>query len=216
VPLVARIRAEGGTAHAFGSDARKEGEVVKLIAQHIEQAIAPVEVAVFNVGGNVRFGITETTERADRKVWAMGCYAGLLVGREVTKAIVFTGAIASRRGAAGFAAFAGAKHGLRALAQSMARELGTRGIHLANIVIDGAIDTQFIQDMFPERYALKGQDGILNPNPPSRRVIGRCISSIAAPGRTSAICDRGSRSGDALTRHARCDAHPGVYQIGEV
>ena len=139
---------------------------------HIEQAIAPVEVAVFNVGGNVRFGITETTERVYRKVWEMGCYAAFLVGREVTKAmlprgrgtILSTGATASLRGAAGSAAFAGAKHGLRVLAQSMARELGPRGIHVAHIVIDGAIDTRFIQEMFPARYALKDQDGILNRN----------------------------------------------------
>ena len=151
-------------------DARKEDEVVKLVA-HIEQEIAPIEVAVFNVGGNVRFGITETTERVYRKVWEMGCYAGFLVGREVAKAmlrrgrgtILFTGATASLRGAAGFSAFAGAKHGLRALAQSMARELGPQGVHVAHIVIDGAIDTEFIREMFPDPYALKDQDGILNP-----------------------------------------------------
>jgi short-subunit dehydrogenase len=77
--------------------------------------------------------------------------------------ILFTGATASLRGGAGFAAFAGAKHGLRALAQSMARELGPKGIHVAHVVVDGAIDTAFIRDNFPARYALKDQDGILNP-----------------------------------------------------
>jgi NAD(P)-dependent dehydrogenase (short-subunit alcohol dehydrogenase family) len=169
-PLVAQIQAAGGTAHGFGSDARKENEVVDLIAR-IERDIAPIEVAVFNVGGNVRFNVVDTTERVYRKVWEMGCYAGFLVGREVAKAmlprkrgtIIFTGATASLRGAAGFAAFAGAKHGLRALAQSMARELGPQGIHVAHVVIDGAIDTAFIQELFPERYALKDQDGILDP-----------------------------------------------------
>jgi NAD(P)-dependent dehydrogenase (short-subunit alcohol dehydrogenase family) len=169
-PLVAQIQAAGGVAHGFGSDARKEEEVVELIAR-IERDIAPIEVAVFNVGGNVRFNVVDTTERVYRKVWEMGCYAGFLVGREVAKAmlprkrgtIIFTGATASLRGAAGFAAFAGAKHGLRALAQSMARELGPQGIHVAHVVIDGAIDTAFIQELFPERYALKDQDGILDP-----------------------------------------------------
>ncbi len=169
-PLVRAIEAEGGVAHAFGSDARREEAVIELIA-HIEREIAPIEVAVFNVGGNVRFDITETTERVYRKVWEMGCYAGFLVGRELAKVmlprghgtILFTGATASLRGAAGFAAFAGAKHGLRALAQSMARELGPRGIHVAHIVIDGAIDTAFIQTLFPDRYALKDREGILNP-----------------------------------------------------
>jgi NAD(P)-dependent dehydrogenase (short-subunit alcohol dehydrogenase family) len=119
----------------------------------------------------VRFTVTETTERVYRKVWEMGALAGFLMGREVARVmtprghgtILFTGATASLRGSAGFAAFSGAKHALRALAQSMARELGPKGIHVAHIVIDGAIDTQFIAENFPERYALKDKDGILNP-----------------------------------------------------
>jgi short-subunit dehydrogenase len=78
--------------------------------------------------------------------------------------MLFTGATASLRGAANFAAFAGAKAALRALAQSMARELAPRGIHVAHVVIDGAIDTAFIRENFPERYALKEQEGILNPD----------------------------------------------------
>jgi len=170
-PLVARIEAGGGKAHAFGSDARKEDEVVKLFAQ-IEQEIAPIEVAVFNIGGNVRFPITETTARVYYKVWEMGCFAGFLVGREAAKtmlprargSIFFTGATASMRGGNGFAAFAGAKHGLRALAQSMARELGPQGIHVAQIIVDGAIDTEFIRETFPQRYALKEREGILDPD----------------------------------------------------
>lgn len=170
-PLLIQIEAAGGVVHGFGSDARKEEEVVDLVAR-IERDIAPIEVAVFNIGANVRFNVTETTERVYRKVWEMGCYAGFLVGREAAKVmlprqrgtILFTGATASLRGAAGFAAFAGAKHGLRALAQSLARELGPHGIHVAHVVIDGAIDTAFIKELFPERYALKDQDGILNPD----------------------------------------------------
>jgi NAD(P)-dependent dehydrogenase (short-subunit alcohol dehydrogenase family) len=133
--------------------------------------LAPIEVAVFNIGANVRFTVAETTERIYRKVWEMGALAGFLMGREVAKAmlprgrgtILFTGATASLRGSAGFAAFAGAKHALRALAQSMARELGPQGIHVAHVVIDGAIDTRFIAENFPERYARKAQDGILDP-----------------------------------------------------
>jgi NAD(P)-dependent dehydrogenase (short-subunit alcohol dehydrogenase family) len=129
-------------------------------------------VAVFNIGANVRFSVTDTTERVYRKVWEMGALSGFLMGREVAKAmlkrgqgtIIFTGATASLRGAAGFSAFAGAKHALRALAQSMARELGLQGIHVAHTVIDGAIDTQFIAENFPARYALKNEDGILNPD----------------------------------------------------
>jgi NAD(P)-dependent dehydrogenase (short-subunit alcohol dehydrogenase family) len=170
-PLVERIRAEGGEAHAFGCDARKEAETVALV-DRIEREIAPIEVAVFNIGGNVRFGILDTTSRVYFKVWEMACFAGFLMGREAARVmlprgrgtILFTGASASLRGREGFAAFAGAKAGLRALAQSMARELAPQGIHVAHPVIDGAIDTAFIRDTFPERYALKAQDGILNPD----------------------------------------------------
>lgn len=170
-PLVQRIRADGGQAHGFGSDARNEDEVVALV-ERIEREIAPIEVAVFNIGANVRFDVTDTTERVYRKVWEMGALAGFLMGREVARVMaprgrgtmIFTGATASLRGSAGFAAFAGAKHALRALAQSLARELGPQGIHVAHVVIDGAIDTQFIAENFPERYALKDSDGILNPD----------------------------------------------------
>jgi NAD(P)-dependent dehydrogenase (short-subunit alcohol dehydrogenase family) len=169
-PLVARIAADGGVAHVFASDARKEDEVIALFAQ-IERDIAPVEVAVFNIGANVRFPITETTARVYYKVWEMGCFGGFLVGREAARvmlprargSIFFTGASASLRGREGFAAFAGAKHGLRALAQSMARELGPKGIHVAQIIVDAAIDTEFIRENFPQRYALKERKGIVDP-----------------------------------------------------
>ena len=169
-PLVERIQAEGGQALACGCDARDEAAVVALVAR-IEADVGPIEVAVFNIGANVRFQVTDTTERVYRKVWEMGALAGYLTGREVAKVmlprgrgtIIFTGATASLRGSAGFAAFAGAKHALRALAQSMARELAPQGIHVAHVVIDGAIDTRFIAENFPARYALKERDGILDP-----------------------------------------------------
>ncbi len=169
-PLVDGIRAAGGQAHGFGSDARDEAAVQALVAQ-IERDIAPIEVVVFNIGANVRFSVVDTTERVYRKVWEMAALAGFLVGREAARVmlprqrgtILFTGATASLRGGTGFSAFAGAKFALRALAQSMARELGPQGIHVAHAVIDGAIDTAFIRDNFPARYALKDQDGILNP-----------------------------------------------------
>jgi len=169
-PLVARIESEGGKARAFGSDARKEDEMVALV-DTIEREVGPIEVAAFNVGANVRFPIRETTSRVYFKVWEMACFAGFLMGREAAKAMVprgrgtilFTGATASVRGSAGFAAFSGAKHALRALAQSMARELGPQGIHVAHVVIDGAIDTEFIRTNFPQRAALRNRDGILDP-----------------------------------------------------
>ena len=169
-PLVARIESEGGKARAFGSDARKEEQMAALV-DTIEREVGAIEVAAFNIGANVRFPIRETTARVYFKVWEMACFAGFLMGREVAKVMVprgrgtilFTGATASVRGSAGFAAFSGAKHALRALAQSMARELGPQGVHVAHVVIDGAIDTEFIRNNFPERAALKDRDGILSP-----------------------------------------------------
>ena len=169
--LVAEIETAGGKAYAFGSDARKEEAMIALLDE-IERDIGEVEVAVFNIGANVNFSIVETTARVYTKVWEMAAFAGFLMGREAARrmtprgrgTIIFTGATASVRGSAGFSAFAGAKHALRALAQSMARELGPKGIHVAHTIIDGAIDTAFIRDNFPQRYALKDQDGILNPD----------------------------------------------------
>jgi NAD(P)-dependent dehydrogenase (short-subunit alcohol dehydrogenase family) len=178
-PLLDQIAAEGGKAHGFASDARKEDEVIALV-EEIESTIGPIEVLVFNIGANAPSSVLEETARKYFKIWEMACLGGFLNGREVAKrmvarpenremgghkgTIIFTGATASLRGSANFAAFAGAKHALRALAQSMARELGPRGIHVAHTIIDGAIDTEFIRDTFPQRYALKDQDGILNPD----------------------------------------------------
>lgn len=169
-PLLETIRSEGGEAHGFASDARREEQVAELV-EGIERDIGPIEVMVFNIGANVPCSILEETARKYFKVWEMACFAGFLTSQAVAKrmvargrgTILFTGATAGLRGAAGFAAFAGAKHGIRALAQSMARELGPLNVHVAHVVVDGAIDTAFIRDNFPERYALKDQDGILDP-----------------------------------------------------
>ena len=170
-PLVAQIEAAGGVARPFGVDARDEDQMVEMVAT-IERDIGPIEVAVFNIGANVRFPIGEMTSRVYRKVWEMACFSGFLMGREVSRpmvargrgTIIFTGATASLRGGSGFSAFSGAKFALRALAQSMARELGPKGVHVAHSIIDGAIDTAFIRDNFPERYQLKEVDGILDPH----------------------------------------------------
>jgi NAD(P)-dependent dehydrogenase (short-subunit alcohol dehydrogenase family) len=169
-PLVDAIKAEGGEAHGFACDARKEEDVIALI-EDIETRLGPIEAFVFNIGANVPCSILEETARKYFKIWEMACFSGFLNAREVAKrmvtrqrgTILFTGATAGLRGASGFAAFAGAKHGIRALAQSMARELGPMNIHVAHVVVDGAIDTDFIRNSFPEKYATKDQDGILNP-----------------------------------------------------
>jgi NAD(P)-dependent dehydrogenase (short-subunit alcohol dehydrogenase family) len=171
VPLVREIEAEGGRAVAFGADARLEELMVPLV-DRIEAEVGPIEVAVHNIGANVRFGIRETTARVYRKVWEMAAFSAFLTGREAARVMVprgagtilFTGATASVRGGAGFSAFAGAKHAVRALAQSMARELGPENIHVAHSIIDGPIDTAFIREQFPAIYARKAADGLLQPD----------------------------------------------------
>ncbi len=166
-PLVAEIEAMGSTAHAYDFDARDE-EVVQARFAEIEEGVGPLDLVVFNVGGNVRFPIRDTTARVFRKVWEMACFGGFLVGREAATHMVprghgkifFTGATASMRGGAGFAAFASGKFALRALAQSMARELGPQGIHVAHLVIDAGVDTAFVRDLW-EKSGRTIEDGDL-------------------------------------------------------
>jgi len=170
-PLVDAIEQAGGEAHAFGCDARREEEVVALV-ERIERELGPIEVCVFNIGGNIRFSILEFTAKKYFKVWEMGCFAGFLTGREAARrmaprqrgTILFTGATASIRGGSGYAGFAGAKAGLRMLAQSMARELQAKNIHVAHIVIDGPIDTEFVRGNFPDMVKSRPADGLLAPD----------------------------------------------------
>lgn len=159
--LVDEIKEAGGSAYAFSLDAREETQIEERFAA-IEKEIGPLEVVISNPGGNVNFPIRDTTQRVFYKVWMMACLTGFLTGREAAKymvprgrgSIFFTGATASVRGGSGFAAFASAKFALRGLAQSMARELGPQGIHVAHLIIDAGVDTAFVR----ERYENKGID----------------------------------------------------------
>jgi NAD(P)-dependent dehydrogenase (short-subunit alcohol dehydrogenase family) len=170
-PLVEQISAAGGRAVPFGCDARCEEQVIDMFAK-IENELGPIEVFVFNIGGNVRFNIRETTARVYSKVWEMCAFAGFLTGREAAKymaprgrgTMIFTGATASVRGFEGFSAFSGGKHALRSLAQSMAREFGKRGIHVSHVVIDGPIDTPFVRERFPDLVKSRPPDGLLAPD----------------------------------------------------
>lgn len=177
--LAGQIRDAGGTAHAFGVDARDEAAMAGLV-DRIEADIAPLEVVVFNIGANVRFPAVETTSRVFTKVWEMAAFAGFLAGREAARVmtprgrgtILFTGATASLRGGAQFSAFASAKHGLRAVAQSFARELGPKGIHVAHLVIDGAIDGVFTRTNRGDQVdELLARDAILKPEEIARNYV---------------------------------------------
>ena len=173
-PLVADIEASGGSIVARGLDARKEEDITAFLRE--ADAHAPLQVCIFNVGGNVNFPVLDTTERVFRKVWELACYAGFLTGREAARlmlprgggCIFFTGATASMRGGIGYAAFASAKSGLRAVAQSMARELGPKNIHVAHLIIDAGVDTAFVRERIKQQagpQALENlePDQLMNP-----------------------------------------------------
>src|SRR3984957_11271574 len=170
VPLVEEIAAAGGRCLGKTLDAREEAAVAAFMRD--ADAAAPLEVAVFNIGANVNFPLLDTTERVFRKVWELACYAGFLSGREAARAmlprgrgsIFFTGATASMRGGKGYSAFASAKFGLRAVAQSMARELGPQNIHVAHLVIDSGVDTAFVRGRIAAAQGQAAADNI----PPGR------------------------------------------------
>lgn len=167
-PLLAEIEATGGRATGRSLDARKEHDITAFL-QEAETA-APLDVCIFNIGANVNFPLLETTERVFRKVWEMACYSGFLAGREAARlmlprgrgAILFTGATASLRGGSGYAAFAAAKFGLRAVAQSAARELGPKNIHVAHLVIDSGVDTAWVRERIRQR---EGDEALKNLDP---------------------------------------------------
>jgi len=167
-PLVAEVEARGGRIFARSLDARQEADITAFLQE--ADTHAPLEVCIFNIGANVNFPLLETTERVFRKVWEMACYSGFLAGREAARlmlphergCIFFTGATASLRGGVGYAAFASAKFGLRAVAQSMARELGPRNIHVAHLIIDSGVDTAWVRERIKER---EGEEALMNLDP---------------------------------------------------
>ena len=167
-PLVQEVEARGGRIIARSVDARQEDAITAFLREADSEA--PLEVCIFNAGANVHFPLLDTTERVFRKVWEMACYAGFLTGREAARlmlphgrgAIFFTGATASMRGGVGYSAFAAAKAGLRAVAQSTARELGPKNIHVAHLIIDAGVDTAWVRERIKAR---EGEEAVRNLDP---------------------------------------------------
>jgi NAD(P)-dependent dehydrogenase (short-subunit alcohol dehydrogenase family) len=175
--VVEEIAGSGGVARAVGADVRNEEAVQALFAQ-VEGELGPVEICLFNAGANVKAPLIETSGRLFFKAWELACYGGFLIGREAARymvprgrgTILFTGATASVRGGSGFAAFAAAKFGLRALAQSMARELAPKNIHVAHLIIDGAIDSEAIH------RRLGAATGAMPDRPPDSLIETRSVA----------------------------------------
>jgi NAD(P)-dependent dehydrogenase (short-subunit alcohol dehydrogenase family) len=179
--LAEEIAAAGGRAFPAPADVRDEAAIAARFAA-IEADHGPIEAVAFNAGAQYRAPLLDTSPDMFEKVWRLGCYAGFIwrlgcyagfiVGREAARvmaprgrgSVLFTGATAAQRGGAEFAAFAASKFGLRALAQSMAREFGPQGLHVAHIVVDGLIDTATIRARFPDVVAKMPDDGMLSPD----------------------------------------------------
>jgi NAD(P)-dependent dehydrogenase (short-subunit alcohol dehydrogenase family) len=158
-------------ASAFPADLTNEDQVAALFG-NVEQALGPIEAVAFVAATRVQGPFAELAAADFERVWRQSCFSGFLVGREAARrmlprsrgTVIFTGASGSTRGRAQFAAFAAAKGGLRFMAQSMARELGPRGIHVATVLIDGAIDSERMRRDHPERMEKLGADGALHPD----------------------------------------------------
>src|SRR5262249_32597478 len=149
----------------------REEDVIRLFDRALspDQGHAPADLVVFNAGGNQRIDFRELPAERFEAFWRVGCLGGFLVGREAARrlvpqgrgTIIFTGASASLRGKPGFAHFAAAKAGLRMIAQSMAREYGPFGLHIAHVVIDGGIDGERLRSRAPDAAKARGEDGLL-------------------------------------------------------
>ncbi len=166
-PIVAGINKAGGKAIAIPADSTNEADVIELVAR-TERDLGPLGVAIYNASGRVVKSVLELTGAEVEEAWRRSCLGGFFLGREAarrmvpreTGTILFTGATSAMRGSANFAAFAIGKFGLRALAQSMARELWPKGIHVAHINIDGPINTGA---QAARLAAERAPDGLLEP-----------------------------------------------------
>ena len=169
--LLEEIRSFGVEVHGFSVDARDPAALAALF-DRIEQTVGEINVTIFNIGGNVRAGVLQTSPETYLKTWQTSAFAGFLTGQNAVRVmqprargtILFTGATASLRGGAGFSAFAAAKTALRTFAQSLAREFGPHGIHVAHVVVDGGIDSSRIREQQPDRVIAAGEDGLLLPD----------------------------------------------------
>lgn len=170
--VAAAIRSSGGQATAVQMDTTSERDVVALLdhAMRAEGECGPADVVVYNSGGNKRQDFLQMTAEIFETMWRQACFGGFLVGREAARrmvplgrgTILFTGASSSLRGKPGFAHFSAAKAGLRMLTQSMAREFGPQGIHVAHVVIDGGINGEIVRKNFPQILAERGTEGLLD------------------------------------------------------
>lgn len=168
--VTANIRACGGVATAVVTDATQESDVVRLFDTTEGEGAGVLDFVVYNAGNNFPKPLLETEAEFFETVWRVGCLGGFLVGREAGRrmlprgrgTLIFTGATASIKGRPPFGSFASAKAALRSLSQTMARDWGPRGIHVAHVIIDGGINGDLLNTRRPEFKAQRGEDGMLS------------------------------------------------------
>lgn len=167
-----RIRASGGSAQSIVVDTTSEADVAQLfdLAMAPGTGRDPVDAVVFNAGNNQIIDFRSLTAEQFESFWRVGCFGGFLVGREAARrmaplgrgTVIFTGASGSLRGKPGFAHFAAAKAGLRMVSQSMAREFGPQGLHVAHVLIDGGVNGDRLRQAIPGMVEQRGEDGLLD------------------------------------------------------
>ena len=170
--VAAAIRRDGGRATAHAVDATREEDVIHLFdaAMADDENGGPADLVTHNVGLNQKIDFRQTEASTFEDFWRLNTLSGFLVGREAARrfaplgrgSVFFTGASGSLRGVPGFAHFAASKAGLRMIAQSMAREFGPQGIHVAHVVVDGAVDGERVKSLFPGAFDQLGENGMLN------------------------------------------------------
>jgi NAD(P)-dependent dehydrogenase (short-subunit alcohol dehydrogenase family) len=172
IEQVARAIAEaGGSAEPVPTDTTREADIARLFDRAMSSGAdrEPVDLVVSNAGNNRRIDFRELSAELFEEFWRVGCFGGFLVGREAARrlvplgrgTVIFTGASASLRGKPGYAHFAAAKAGLRMISQSMAREYGPHGLHIAHVVIDGGIDGDRLLRLRPGSFKERGEAGLL-------------------------------------------------------
>lgn len=174
--VVQGIAAAGGSAEAIAVDATQEDQVIRLFERAAAPGAgcAPADLVVFNAGINRNIPFRDLDAALFEEFWRVCCFGGFLVGREAARrmvplgrgTVIFTGASGSLRGKGGFAQFAAAKAGLRMVSQSMAREFGPQGLHVAHVIIDGGIDGERLRSRLSnEQLVARGEDGLLGIEP---------------------------------------------------
>ncbi|MEQ8232391.1 MAG: SDR family NAD(P)-dependent oxidoreductase, partial [Gammaproteobacteria bacterium] len=165
--VVATIADTGGQASGVVADATREADIVALFER--ARDIGPVRLVIYNAGNNMPGGVADMTGDYFEQAWRIGCFGGFVTAREAVAAmttgggtLLFTGASASLRGKAGFGAFAAAKAALRALAQAVAKEAGPAGIHVAHVIVDGAINGDKVRQKFPDYAEKLGASGLVD------------------------------------------------------